>query len=67
MAENDATNGFNLESPKLASIYIPTSWSVILDMTSLATSGWQLLKFKKTAKNAAYVGFAVVYLDNRLS
>ena len=46
-AENDASEGFNLESPKLAHTSTPASWTATLDMTSLTTSSWQLSKFNK--------------------
>ena len=39
MAENYASDGFNLESLKLAHTSTPTSWSVVPDMTPLITSG----------------------------
>ena len=37
MAEHDASDGFNVESPKLANTSIPTSWTAIPDMTSLTS------------------------------
>ena len=66
-AKNDASDGFNLEPPKLAHASIPTSWSSLPDMTSLTSPcGSGFSKFKN-GRNAASNGFAAVYLENRLS
>ena len=54
--ENDASDSFNLESPKLAHTSIPTSWSTLPDMTSLTTSG-QKLQRTKNSRNVASDGF----------
>ena len=49
-AENDASDGFNLDSQKMTHTSTPTSWTAIPDMTSLTNSGWKLSKFKKRSK-----------------
>ena len=41
---------FDLESPNFTPIYIPVRSTTTSDLTSLATSSWQLLKFLKRLK-----------------
>ena len=41
---------FDLESPNFSGTFIPVGSTTTLDMTSLSTSGWQLLQFKKWSR-----------------
>ena len=59
-AEDDASDGFNIESPHLAHTSLTTHWTGIPDMASLASSGSQLPKFKNRSKMpplSAWLGF----------
>ena len=65
--ENDASDGFNLESPKFVHTYIHTD--ILISHTGSNVNDYfqvAVIEVKKTVKNAASYGFAPVYLENHL-
>ena len=67
-AENDSSDSFNLESPKLAhKSFIHTD--ILINRTGYDVTDYfrlAVIKVQKMVENIAYDGFAVVYLVNRL-
>ena len=67
-AENDPSDGFNLESPKLAHTYIHTD--ILISHSGYnVTDNFRLavIEVQKTCENAASDFLAAAYIANRLS
>ena len=66
-AGNDAYDVFNLTSPNLAHTSTRKIRTAVLDTTSLATSGWQLPKFKEKVRKWRIQRLRVDFRENGIS